>query len=154
MVHVLPGLVVHIPEVNVVRGVQLIEASPCIIAGSFSRRRVELGAQAGLHGNRQGHATVDMESPCLDIQVPGTRFGARALAYFPELVVAFDRNIHAGTSRTELLNGPAAEGMPVLVRRTRSADSTCSPSSRSAIMPDVGGFHQHARGPSWAPGHR
>ena len=142
MVHVLPGHAVHVPEVNVVRGVQLIEASPFLSSpGLFTGGRVELGAQAGRHGHRQGHATVDMESIGLDIHVPGTSFGTRAHAYFPELVVAFQRDVHAGASRSELLNGPAAE-----VCRIGSQDEAhLSHSTCSAVMPDVGGFQDHAR---------
>ena len=34
---------------------------------------------------------------------------------FPELIVTFKRDVHAGASRSELLDGPAAESMPALV---------------------------------------
>ena len=139
MVHVLPGHAVHVPEVNVVCRIQLIEASPFAVV-LVTGGGVELGTQTGLHGNRQGHTTVDMEGKGFDIHT------ISAITDLSELVVAFERGVNASTARSELLDCPATDGMPVLIRRTRDIvrHRGIAISTRSAVMPDIGGFQDHA----------
>ena len=89
MVHVLPGHAVHVPEVDVIGGVQLIKGLDFVIIGILvTGGRVELGAQARRHGNRKSHATVDMEGISFDIHILGVCCATRT--DFPELIVAFE----------------------------------------------------------------
>ena len=114
MVHVLPGHAVHVPEMNVVRRVQLVEAAPFAVA-FITGRRIELGAQAGLPWEPEGSHRHRYGRHRLRYPWCSGPAGSRTRAYFPELVVAFQRHVHSGATRSELLDGTAAEGMPGLV---------------------------------------
>ena len=110
MVHVLPGHAVHVPEVNVVRRVQLIEASP--IVPSLGSLLPEAMLYSALRRGCMGTGRVTPPSiwkayASISMVVPAP-VGIRARTYITELVVAFQREVNPGATRTELLDGPAA----------------------------------------------
>ena len=158
MLHVLPRHEVHVPEVDVVGGVQLIEPGPCASALRGIRRIVqilkrpacvrvflpgrgiEFGAQTGLHGHRQGHARVEMKGMGRDVHVPAP--GVVPPPDLAELVVPLDRGVHDRAPHRSLLERPAADRMPGLIGRSAILDSF--PFVRSAAVPDPSGLQHQA----------